>query len=411
MLNLNAMFGSCESIFESDAPRRKSGSKVSDTELQMMEMEISTDLAQAEADSIKASATMFQLDQVFNMYNHVKRFGIDRTFLSLYNSNNQLDSMLGVKFPSCESVDSEGYPGSNMSKAFLVAMEDEGEGIFAKIWEFIKKIIQKIVDFFKNVWTKVKEWVGLKTKEAEKKVEEIKSADVPNTVGGKIKRYICKHPIKTTVAATAIVLKGLYEICKYKRIMAEPDAIKRTLEEIDGNSITLLKEGNIEEVIVKGNNIQAEAVECLKELKENEKIGENLDKINEMIGKINTFYSTHSNFNPEVDPSGLKPIEKNIDQNHELSTIAADAEYKKTQYTADKTSTSMNDKAKKISFLYRSKFLSKMQSVITDATKTFKDNHDRKINEINMLYGLAKSRRDLEAMKKGYEQNNSSTNT
>jgi hypothetical protein len=409
MLNLNAMFGSCESILESRPAQRS----VSSTELQLMEMEIATDLAQAEVDNARTSATMSQLDQVFNMYNHVRQFGIDRTFLSLYNSNNQLNNMLGIRFPSCESMNSVGSVNSNASKTFLVAMEDEGEGIFAKIWEFIKKIIKKIVDFFKNVWTKIKEWVGFKTKEAEKKVEEIKSADVPNTVGGKIKRYICKHPIKTTVAVTAIVLKGLYEIYKYKRTMASPDAIKRFWEEIDTNSKTLLKEGeeNSEEVIVHGNQIQTEAAECLKELGENKKIGDNLDKINEMINKINTFYSTHSNFDPEVDPTGYKPVEKDIDRNYKSSIDIADSVHQNMQHAAEETSTSVNSNAKKISFLYRSKFLSKMQSVIASATKTFKDNYDRKIKEINMLYGLAKSRRDLEAIKKDHEQGAQTPNT
>jgi len=174
MLDLNAMFGSRESIF-SQPPRYKEPS-VSSVELQMMDMEISADLAKLEADGAKASSTMSQLDQVFNMYNHVKKFGIDRTFLTLFNSNGQLNNMIGVKFPSCESVDSEGYPGSNMSKAFLAAMEDNKEGIFAKIIKGVKWIWEKIKHFCSVVWNKLKSWFGASDKKVNGLLNKIKSA-------------------------------------------------------------------------------------------------------------------------------------------------------------------------------------------------------------------------------------------
>jgi hypothetical protein len=159
MLNLNAMFGSCESIFETNVSR-KNEYKVSPTELQMMEMEISADLARSEVDNAKISATTMQLDQLLNMYNHVKRFGVDRTFLSLYNSNNQLNNLLGVKFPSCESINSVGNANSNMSRAFILAMEDENEGIFAKIIKGIKWVWEKIKYLCTVVWKKIKSWVS-----------------------------------------------------------------------------------------------------------------------------------------------------------------------------------------------------------------------------------------------------------
>ena len=62
-------------------------------------------------------------DQLLNMYRHVKNYGIDRTFLSLYNSNGQLNKMIGYRFPSCESIDSVGNVNSSASRAFIAAME------------------------------------------------------------------------------------------------------------------------------------------------------------------------------------------------------------------------------------------------------------------------------------------------
>ncbi len=212
------MFGSCESIFGTSVPR-KTVKSVSSTELQMMEMEIVTDLANVEIDSIKASTTMSQLDQLLNMYNHVKKFGIDRTFLSLYNSNNQLNNMLGVKFPSCESADSEGYPGSNISKTFLVAMEDENEGILAKIGKGLKWIWEKIKHICSVVWDKIKSWIGLGTKKnkviLDKAAEAVRNGAKPKS----IKRIITKKRVAATVAVIAAALVGIKAAKEYNKFM------------------------------------------------------------------------------------------------------------------------------------------------------------------------------------------------
>ena len=91
-------------------------------------------------------------DQLMNMYTHVKRYGVDRTFLSLYNSDGQLNRMVGYKFPSCESIDSVGSVRSQASRAFIVAMEEDG--IFKRIWTWIKETITKVYNFF----IKVMDW-------------------------------------------------------------------------------------------------------------------------------------------------------------------------------------------------------------------------------------------------------------
>ncbi len=211
MLNLNAIFGSCESIFETRPPKKSASA----TELQMMEMEINTDLAQAEVDSIKASATMSQLDQLLNMYNHVKRFGVDRTFLSLYNSNNQLNNMLGMKFPSCESINSVGDANSNISKTFIVAMEDSKEGIFAKIIKGIKRVWEKIKYICSVVWNKIKSWLGLGIKRnkiiLDKVAEAVRNGAKPKS----IKRIITKKRVAATVAVITATIAAIYAYKKH----------------------------------------------------------------------------------------------------------------------------------------------------------------------------------------------------
>jgi hypothetical protein len=286
MLNLNAMFGSCESIFESDAPRKKPAPKVSVTELQMMEMEISADLAKVEADHIKGMATMSQLDQLLNMYNHVKRFGIDRTFLSLYNRNGQLNNMLGMRFPSCESVDSEGYPGSNMSKAFLVAMEDEKEGVFAKIGQGIKWIWEKIVNFFSTVWQKIKSWMGISTKKNEVVLQQAVSK------GSKCKAMIVKigKPILYTwliTMAASILWKGgkvLDGVLKEAIEKRNPDAVSQLKPEETAEAANkAATEGEGGETQLAGDAVAKQAGFWLKCLQIAKKLTGGIDSLEQYV--------------------------------------------------------------------------------------------------------------------------------
>lgn len=154
MLNLNAMFGTCESIFnQSNTP------KIPTTELQMMEIEIATDLTKVETVANRATNNWLQLDRLLSMYNYVRRYGIDRSFLSLYNRNGQLDKITGKQFPSCESVDTQGYSDSNMSRIFLAAMEDEKEGIFVKIGRSIQWVLDKVTNLCTTIWDKILSWL------------------------------------------------------------------------------------------------------------------------------------------------------------------------------------------------------------------------------------------------------------
>ena len=123
--------------------------------------EIATEGAEIEGEATEnetaAEATNMMFDQLLMMYRHVKRFGIDRTFLSLYNDKGQLNNMIGYRFPSCESIDSVGSPRSQMSAAFIAAMEDDQGGVFKRIWTWIVtqckrvyNLVLRIIDWFKS---------------------------------------------------------------------------------------------------------------------------------------------------------------------------------------------------------------------------------------------------------------------
>lgn len=156
MANFNAMFAGCESFMEGDVEINNDVT-MPDTGEALEAETVAEDVGaeggeiagEAETTDTKAEAANMVFDQVLNMYRHVKKNGIDRTFLSLYNNQGQLNSMIGYRFPSCESMDSVGSPRSSSSQAFIAAMESDG--IFSKIWEWIKEQWTKIVNFFRKV--------------------------------------------------------------------------------------------------------------------------------------------------------------------------------------------------------------------------------------------------------------------
>ena len=307
------MFGSCESIFETNVSRRNES--VSATELQMMEMEITTDLAQAEADNIKTSSTMSQLDQLLNMYNHVKQYGIDRTFLSLYNGSNQLDNMLGVKFPSCESVDSEGYPNSNISRAFIVAMESS-DGLLSKIWEFVKKIWDKIVNFFKTVWSKVKSWFNFCFNKAEKQVTAIRKAFISKSTAAKVFDFVKRNPELVSLAISAVYSLVRSLPCNNRSgqehlLNKEIDDCKKLTDEVLKSKAE--RKASLKETTIYGDQLKKEADKCLKELENTKNMTEKLDKLEALINETDKFMSNHG-VKPGDSVDALKKEVQNNDR-------------------------------------------------------------------------------------------------
>ena len=173
------MFGTAYEVFGNTEPQ------MSENDFEKMKLEIEVGCAEAACESMQLNFAQVSLDRALNMYNHVKNYGIDRTFLSLFNSNGELDNAIGRRFPSCESVDFGGSPYSNMSRTFIAAMEDENEGFFAKIWAFIKKCWNAIVNFIKSAWDKFMSLFKKKDGDVDAQLNEldkVKSLASPITV-------------------------------------------------------------------------------------------------------------------------------------------------------------------------------------------------------------------------------------
>lgn len=205
MANFNAMFAGCESFMEGDVEINNdvtipdSGEALeAETVAEDVGAEGGEIAGEAETTDTKAEAANMVFDQVLNMYRHVKQNGIDRTFLSLYNNQGQLSNMIGYRFPSCESMDSVGSPRSSASQAFIAAMESDG--IFTKIWNWIKEQWAKIVNFFRKVMDWFREACGnldlrvgklLKyfNNSSDKKLKDVKNKTVKYFTKDNIKKY------------------------------------------------------------------------------------------------------------------------------------------------------------------------------------------------------------------------------
>lgn len=128
--------------------------------------------AQAGAKDTEAEAQMIL--RMLNMYSHVRRYGIDRTFVSLYNRHGELNKLCGIQFPACESFSRDGNRYSQYSTAFIAAMEDGDEGLWAKVKRLVKQIIGFIVTQAKNLWDKIASALNLKRSKLEKLIAKLK---------------------------------------------------------------------------------------------------------------------------------------------------------------------------------------------------------------------------------------------
>ena len=126
--------------------------------------------AKTEAKDFEIQAEM--LVQMSKLYAHVKTYGIDRTFLSIYNSNGELNKVCGIRFPSCESMPVTGNPHSQYSARFIVAMEDENTGFWAGVKKFFATIWHWLKTTAQTIWQKIKSLFGVTVTKLEKTILE-----------------------------------------------------------------------------------------------------------------------------------------------------------------------------------------------------------------------------------------------
>jgi len=145
--------------------------------------EIASDAADANSEAKDNEVQAQMLVQMSKLYTHVKTYGIDRTFLSIYNANHELDHMCGIRFPSCEAFSVTGNPHSQYSARFIAAMEDEGKGL----WSWIKNAFQRAWEWIKEkaswIWSKITDFWDWIKKQFKRLVDFFKRDKTPKNVG------------------------------------------------------------------------------------------------------------------------------------------------------------------------------------------------------------------------------------
>ena len=152
-MSISSLFSGMEAYLDGDISYTDT---VDDTAIAEQTAEVASDTADATEEAKDTEVASQMLSRMCDMYDHVKQFGIDRTFVSLYNRHGELDRVCGIQFPSCESMDVVGDRYSQYSTAFIAAMEDGKEGFWAKIKAFIAKIWKWIKEKVSALWNKIK---------------------------------------------------------------------------------------------------------------------------------------------------------------------------------------------------------------------------------------------------------------
>ena len=145
--------------------------------------EIASDVADASTEAKDNEVQAQMLVQMSKLYTHVKQFGIDRTFLSIYNANGELDRACGVRFPSCETFAVTGNPRSQYSTRFIAAMEDDNKGF----WNWIKNAFQRAWEWIKEkaswIWDKITGFWDWIKKQFKRLVDFFKRDKTPKNIG------------------------------------------------------------------------------------------------------------------------------------------------------------------------------------------------------------------------------------
>jgi len=223
--------------------------------------EIANDVADASTEAKDNEIQAQMLVQASKLYTHVKTYGIDRTFLSIYNANGELDRACGVRFPSCETFSVTGNPRSQYSARFIAAMEDDGKGlwngiknafrkawewikekaswIWSKItgfWDWIKKQFKRLVDFFKR--DKTPKNIGKDTEAAvdagKQYTEDLKKADADKKEIDRLTKELSEAAARA-VKAEKELANAQQDAATQKQALAESqkkiEEINKALEE------------------------------------------------------------------------------------------------------------------------------------------------------------------------------------
>ena len=231
--------------------------------------EIASDVADANSEAKDNEVQAQMLVQASKLYTHVKTYGIDRTFLSIYNANGELDRACGVRFPSCESFAVTGNPRDQYSTRFIAAMEDDNKGF----WNWIKNAFQRAWEWIKEkaswIWSKITDFWDWIKKQFKRLVDFFKRDKTPKNIG------------KDTEAAVDAGKQYTEDLKKADADKKEIERLTKELREATARAVKAEKElANAQQELA---NAQQDAATQKQALAESQK---NLEEINKALDKF-----------------------------------------------------------------------------------------------------------------------------
>ena len=150
-----------------------------------------------------------RIDHIFTMYETIKTFGVDRSFVALENFNGEFTRDFHIRLPSVEMMNPVGDPTDQLS---VVCLEKLG-GLVGGIWNFVKKVAVGIYHFIKKIILGVWHFLfgnGEKQMEAYEKAVKAKKITAEGVRKG-LQKYMKSHPKATYVnGATLKTAYGNY---------------------------------------------------------------------------------------------------------------------------------------------------------------------------------------------------------
>ena len=155
--------------------------------------------------------------ELCDMRDHIAKFGIDSTFLNIYNKNGELSELYGFQFPACENLHES--PESGLSQ---ICLEGFASDVWTKIKEFILKIWEKIVDWFRKLFKMGEKLSDMKAKVnfPVKTLDRVKLEDFRKKVDEKIADKLTNTSFLNQQLANMKPLKLKREIVDFKDLIA-----------------------------------------------------------------------------------------------------------------------------------------------------------------------------------------------
>jgi hypothetical protein len=149
-----------------------------------------------------------RIDHIFTMYETIKTFGVDRSFVALENFHGEFTRDFHIRLPSVEMMNPVGDPTDQLS---VVCLEKLG-GLVGGIWNFVKKVAVGIYRFIKKIVLGVWHFLfgnGEKQMEAYEKAVKAKKITAEGVRKG-LQKYMKSHPKATYV--NGATLKNYYSV-------------------------------------------------------------------------------------------------------------------------------------------------------------------------------------------------------